>query len=78
MKLSFKVPLMYVANEKTLWANVFKTITANAHEIPTKTLDKKMNCFGVITDCDKAIILSSLRKSLFIIIFFKISGEVQI
>jgi hypothetical protein len=37
---------MYVANENTQWAKVFKTITANAEVIPTKILDKNINFLG--------------------------------
>ena len=60
MKLNFKIPLMYVANSKTLWAKVFKTITANAEEIPTKTLDKKINCLLVNLFCDQTNKFSNL------------------
>jgi hypothetical protein len=61
MKLNFNIPLMYVANENTQWAKVFKTITANAEVIPTKILDKNINCF-VSMDCDQAMIVSSLER----------------
>ena len=50
----------------------FKTITAKEQEIPIKTLDKKINCFGVINDCAKAIMLSSLLKYFFSILFVKV------
>lgn len=63
---------MYVAKEKTLWAKVFNTITAKEHETPIKTLDKKINCFGVINDCPKAMMLSNLLKYFFSILFVKV------
>jgi hypothetical protein len=36
---NFNIPLTYVAKENPM-RKVFKTITANAAEIPTKTVDK--------------------------------------
>lgn len=60
---------MYVANENTLCAKVLSTITAREQDIPMRTLDKKRNCFGVIKDCAKAMMLSSLLKYFFSILF---------
>ena len=51
---------IYYQKFKTKWAKVFKTITAKAELIPTKTLESKMNCFGVKKDCNIAIRLSNL------------------
>ena len=71
IKPNFNIPLTYVAKEKTQCAKVFKTITANADEIPTKTADKNINCFGVKRDCAKAIIVSNLEIYFLNMIIFK-------
>jgi hypothetical protein len=44
-------------------------ITAKAEEIPTKTLDKKMNCFGLNNDWDKAITFSIFENNFLNIVF---------
>ena len=68
---NFKIPLTYVAKEKTQCAKVFSTITANAEEIPTKTADKNINCFGVNMDCAKAIMISNFEKYFLNMMIFK-------
>jgi hypothetical protein len=60
MKLNFNILLMSVANEKTACAKLFNAITAKAAEIPTKTLDRKINCFSDSFDCDQLIKFSIL------------------
>ena len=70
IKLNFKIPLTEVANKKTQCAKVFKTITANAAEIPTNTLDKKINCLLVSLLCDQTIASSSLYMYFLNILFF--------
>jgi hypothetical protein len=49
-----------VAKTKILWANVFKTITAKAAEMPTNILDRNINCLLDILACDQTIPFSSL------------------
>jgi hypothetical protein len=60
IKLNLRMPFTEVAMEKTLCANDFKMITANAAEIPTKTLERKINCLLVSLVCDQAMMLSIL------------------
>jgi hypothetical protein len=45
---------MYVGKEN-LMSKDFKTITANAEEIPTNTLDRKINCFSVSIDATRQL-----------------------
>jgi hypothetical protein len=70
MKPNFKIPLTYVAKVKTQCAKDFNTITAKAEEIPTKTADKNINCFGVNMDCAKAIMVSNFEIYFLNIIIF--------
>ena len=72
MKLNFKIPLISVANENTECAKLFKIITATADEIPTNTLDMKMNCFSVSFDCAQPTADSNLYTILFSIVFSKV------
>ena len=69
MKLNFNIPLISVANENTECAKLFSTITAIAEEIPTNTLDIKINCFSVSFDCAQPTADSNLYMILFSIVF---------
>jgi hypothetical protein len=63
MKLNFKISLIELANEKTQCAKAFNIITAQAAEIPTNTLDKKINCLADSLDCPQATIFSIDRTN---------------
>jgi hypothetical protein len=71
MKLSLRIPLTDVANEYTLCANDLRRITANAAEIPTKTLDKNMNCLLVSLLLAQLTMSSVLRIKLRNILYQK-------
>lgn len=76
MKLNFSVPLMYVANEYTEWAKLFKKITAKADNIPINTLDKNINCFRVNFSCPSIRICFAFENC-FVNILLNDSVEMQ-
>ena len=63
IKLNFRIPFTDVANRKTQCAKVFSTITARAAEIPTKTLDKNINCLLVSLLCAQTTSCSNLDNN---------------